>query len=263
MMTMTGRILLNEANKALLILWRYKFNTIAEMVQKCLGFLAIGFLLGQGHLDPARMAWVLPGWMMYFYARIVLFEINQGITDEAATGTLEQLYMSRVSPRVLLLGRLLGILVVATITVFVSVVLLSLLIGIRLSLRWEALPVMVLTLAGLFGCSLMFGGAALIFKRVQALADVAQDLILFTNGTFVAISLLPRWLQDFCLALPTTYGIIVLRRVTLNGESLVALWRDNSLPLLIAHSTLYIVVGWLTFLACERVARRQGSLGQY
>jgi ABC-2 type transport system permease protein len=253
----------NEAYKMLIQLWSYRYNTLAEMIQKGIGFLAIGFVLGQGNLNAEQMAFVLPGWMMSFYARIVLFQVNGGVTEEARTGTLEQMYMSPVSSGLLLLGRAFAILIVATIMVVVSAGTLMLLVGIRLPLRWEVLPVIALTLIGLFGFSFLLGGAALVFKSVHSIADLTQDLILFVNGTFVSVSLLPFWLQTLGLALPTTYGIVVLRKLVIDGDALDTLLFNGSLPILSLHSAAYFIGGWLIYAWCERIARRQGSLGQY
>jgi ABC-2 type transport system permease protein len=209
------------------------------------------------------MAFVLPGWIMTFYARIILFQVNDTVSEEVRTGTLEQLYMSPVSSGILLLGRVFAILVVATIMVSLSAAALGLLLGLHLALRWEVLPVIALTLAGLFGLSFVLGGVALVHKNAHSIADLLQDLLLFVNGTFVAVSLLPGWLQALGLALPTTYGITVIRAVVLEGRPLGALLMNGSLPLLIGHSTAYFVGGWVFYMWCERVARRQGSLGQY
>ncbi len=257
------RAMLNEAYKSLLHLWSYKYDTLAQMVQRSLSFLAIGLLVGQGHFEAQQLAFILPGWMVTFYARIILFQVNDSVSEEARTGTLEQMYMSPVSSAILLLGRMFGILAVATITVSLSAAGLALLLNIHLSLRWDVLPVVVLTLIGVFGFSFFLGGIALIYKSVHSIADLTQDLLLFVNGTFIAVSLLPSWLQTLALILPTTYGITVIRSVVLNGRSLTNLITNHSLLLLTAHSFTYFVSGWIFYKWCEHIARKQGSLGQY
>lgn len=262
-MNSTIRTMLNEAYKSLLHLWSYRYNTLAEMVQRGISFLAISLLLGKGHWEAAQMAFILCGWIMTFYARTILFQVNDGVTEEARSGTLEQMYMSPVSSGFLLLGRVFAILLVATLMVSLSAVALSILVGIQLPLHWEALPVIALTLVGVFGFSFLLGGAALVYKSVHSLADLTQDLLLFVNGTFISIALLPDWLRTIGLVLPTTYGITVLRAVVLNGSSLGALINDHSLLLLTAHSATYFFGGWLFYAWCERFARQQGSLGQY
>lgn len=260
---MVIRVIVNEGYKSLLTLWSYRFNTIAEMVQRSITFLAIGFVLGQGTLEPNMMAFILPGWMMSFYARIILFQVNDGISEEARTGTLEQMYMSPVSSNWLLLGRVFAVLLVATIMVFVSALVMVLVLGIPLSLRWEALVLIGITLMGVFGFSFLLGGAALLFKSVHSLADLIQDLLLFINGTFVSIALMPAWLRTLGLILPTTYGITVMRAVMIDGASLQTVLADGSLALLIAHSAAYFVGGWLIYKWCEQIAKRRGNLGQY
>lgn len=257
------RAMLNEAYKELIQLWSYKYNTLAEMLQRSIGFLAIGLILGHGNLQSAEMAFVLPGWMMSFYARIILFQVNDTISTEAQIGTLEQMYMSPIFSGILLLGRVFAILIVATIMVSLTALGLSLLLGLHLLLRWEVLPVIALTLAGLFGFSFILGGTAIIYKSAHSIADLVQDLLLFINGTFVAVSLLPVWLQTLGLAMPTTYGITVIRAVVINGRSLGSLIADGSLLILFAHSAAYFIGGWLFYKWCERRAKRQGSLGQY
>jgi ABC-2 type transport system permease protein len=262
-MTTTIRVMGNEAYKALIHLWSYRYNSLAEMLQRSIVFLAIGFFLGMGTIDPQQMAFVLPGWMMTFYARIILFQVNDSIAGEAMTGTLEQMYMSPVSSGLLLLGRAFAILIVATITVFLSAAVLVLLVGIRLQLSWDVLPIVALTLTGLFGFSFLLGGAALVFKNVRAIADLLQDLILFVNGTVVPVALMPAWLQTIGLVFPTTYGITLMRRVALEDVSLSSLLVDGSLLTLLAHSAVYLLGGWLIYALCERAARQQGTLGQY
>ncbi len=262
-MTMTIHAMLNEAYKELLHLWSYRYNTLAEMIQRSIGFLAIGLVLGQGHLATPLMAFVLPGWVMSFYARIILFQVSDTVSDEAQTGTLEQMYMSPVSSSMLLLSRVFAILLVATIMVSLSAMVLSLLLSIHLVIRWEVFPVIILTLAGLFGFSFVLGGLALVYKNIHSIADLTQDLLLFINGTFVSVSLLPGWLQALGLALPTTYGITVIRAVVLHGQSLGALITNGSLLVLTLHSTAYFVGGWIWYKWCEHTARQQGSLGRY
>jgi len=74
---------------------------------------------------------------------------------------------------------------------------------------------------------------------------------------------MPAWLATISRTLPSTQGIVVLRRVVLDGQSLAAVWRDGSLVWLIVHSAIYLAVGWLFFSVCEQIAKKQGSLGQY
>ncbi len=123
--------------------------------------------------------------------------------------------------------------------------------------------ILLITLAGLFGFTLALSGAALVFKQIDALADALQNVLLFVTGALFPISIFPGWLAAIAQTLPITQGIVVLRAVVLNGESLSAALANGSLVYLLIHSALYLCGGWLIFKGCERYARRHGSLGQY
>jgi ABC-2 type transport system permease protein len=262
-MSVILRVILNEVYKSLLHLWSYRYNTLAQIIQRGIGFLGISFVLGQGQLNISQMAFVLPGWIMSFYARVILFHVDESITHEAQAGTLEQMYMSPASSGWLLLGRVVAVLSVATIQAAVLATGLMLITGVRLPLSWSVVPVVLLVLAGLFGFNFLLAGLALVLKSVRSIIDLSQDLLLLVNGTLVAVTLLPLWLQTLSLAMPTTYGIIVLRRVLIEQRSLPVLWQDGSLLILAAHSAAYVLVGWLVYSWCEQIAKRQGTLGQY
>lgn len=253
----------NETRKGLLLIWDHRLNTLSQLAMLVFIFVGIGFIVGDGRFESARLAPALLGYLLWAYARIVIFSVSADLVGEAQAGTLEQMYMSPVPAALLLLGRVTALLVSTTIMIgLVGAVLVGLL-GIHLPLRWEGLPVLGLTLAGLFGFGLLLGGATLVFKQVAALADLVQNAILFLNGSLVAVERFPGWLEALARTLPTTQGIGVLRNVVLNGQSLPAAWADSSLVWLAVNSAAYLVGGWLVYRWCERIARRQGSLGQY
>lgn len=106
-------------------------------------------------------------------------------------------------------------------------------------------------------------GLALDFKQVGTLAGLVSNILPFVNGTLLPVDRFPAWLEGFARTLPTTEGIIVQRRVILEGDSPASLWMDGSMMYLFTHSNIYITVGWATFKWCERLAKRKGTLGQY
>ena len=253
----------NEMYKSFIHLWTYRWNTVSAILQRSLGFVGIGFVLSQGSLESSTMAWVLPGWMLYFYARVILFELNQGISEEARTGTLEQMYMSAVPSEVLLFGRMLAVVMVSSIMVLTACIALMVLLQISFPVRLEAVLILLLTLARVLGFGFILAGAALLFQRVNALADLTQDVILFINGTFVSVTLLPVWLQIISYLLPTTFGTVVLRQIIVDNQPVVVVWQNGTLPMLIAHSLIFFTLGLFFYKWCEQRAKRQGLLGQH
>jgi len=253
----------NEIRKRLLIMWDYRFNVFTQVVTVSFIFVGASFFIEGGQLDPGPLASMLLGYLVWFYARIIIMNTSSDLMTEAQAGTLEQMYMSSTSTSLLLLGRLIALLISTTMIVLIPATFLALLLGIRIPLRWEGLPVLLITLAGLFGFTLALSGIALVFKQVDALADLVQNALLFLTGTLLPVSRFPVWLADIARILPITQGIIVLRQIMLENTSLTASWSNGSLIWLVVHSAIYVCTGLIIFKWCERMAKQQGSLGHY
>ncbi len=256
-------VMCNEIYRRFLIIWNYKFNLVMQLVMVALIFLGATFFLGHGQIDPHQAPSMLLGYGVWCYARIILLESSYYLTIEAQSGTLEQMYMSPVNAGFLVVGRMLAMLISTTLTLILPVGALAFFLHISMPLSWDALPVLLLTLTGLFGLSLILCGAVLVFKQVDNLSDLIQNMLLFLAGTLVPLSSFPNWLAVISRMLPLTQGIVILRRIIFEGQSLASTWVDGSLLWLMLQSFLYLCLGWVVFKVCERVAMRQGLLGQY
>ncbi|MEM7031902.1 MAG: ABC transporter permease [Chloroflexota bacterium] len=258
-----GSILFNEIQKGLIIQWSYKFNMVTELVMLAFLFVGISFFMGGGTLDADNLAPALIGYSMWFYVTIALSSMSWSLREEAQQGTLEQMYMSTAPATLIQIGRSLSTVLVTTFMVLCISIPMIFALNIELPFRLAALPVFILTMFGAYGFSFMVGGATLLFKQVGSLANLIQNVMLFLNGAFLPIEHLPPWMVVIAQTLPTTQGIIVLRNVILDGQSLSSAWIDGSLSWLVIHSTLYFVSGLLVFAYCERKAKQKGLLGQY
>lgn len=253
----------NETYKRFLIIWDYRFNVLTQVVLVAIIFMGASFLLGNGKFDAIQLTTLFIGYIMWLYARVVITSTSGDLLGEAQAGTLEQMYMSPAPAEVLLIGRMFAMLLSTTIMVLLTAILLILLLHINVPLRWEAIPVILLTLAGLSGFTLILGGATLLFKQTEALADLIQNLLLFLTGSLLPIDRFPNWLAVIAKTLPMTQGINVLRNVVQNNQSLLSAWNDYSLILLITHSFAYLCVGWIVFKWCEKLVKKQGTLSHY
>ncbi len=256
-------ILYNEARKRSLIMWDYKSNVFIQIFMMILIFIGATFLVGGGQFRPTQIASILLGYILWYYARMVVTSISSQMVGEAQIGTLEQIYMSPFPPPVILLARLLVLLSSTTFIVIIPTLLLAAPLGLRFPFRWEGLVIFAITLVGLFGLALVLAGAALVFKQIGTVADLLQNVLLFLTGSLLPIDHFPGWLFIFAQFLPITQGIALVRNVVLNGQSLGAAWNNGSLFWLMVNSSVYLVLGWLTYLVCERKAKLKGSLGQY
>jgi ABC-2 type transport system permease protein len=255
--------ILGETRKGLLVFWTYKANLLTYVLTLGFGFVGIGFLIGGGTLDPGQLAPVLIGYLVWYYAMSLVSDVSLGLRTEIDAGTLEQMSMSPVPIGVVLFGRVLTNLITTTVQVLLIGGGLVLFMGIRIPLRWEGLPVLALTLLGVTGFGLAVAGGMLVFKRFESFSNLIQNTLLFLNGSIVPVAAMPDWLAAVARTLPSTQGIIVLREVILDDRSLGSVWQSGSLMWLIVHSVIYLAVGWMIFACCERVAKEQGSLGQY
>jgi ABC-2 type transport system permease protein len=262
---MSGALLAtwNELEKELRIRWSYKFSIVVEAVMMAAIFLGITFFMTEGDLTSARLAPSLVGYIIWFYALIAIGKMSWGLREETQTGTLEQMYMSAMPMGLLLIGRTLATMVITTMEVLVAFLPLALLLGIRLPWTWEVLPLGALTLAGLYSFGFIVGGATLIFKQVESLANLLQNVLLFLNGALLPVALLPPAVETFALALPSTWGIIALRAAMFEGATLATLWQNGVLPNLLLNTLVYFVGGLLIYQLCENYARARGLLGQY
>lgn len=261
---MTVQTLRNEIRKSLIISWSYRLNFLMDIAIFSLIFLLLSFLMGDG--DVARFesrASYLMGWLVSTYGFAALSGMGYGIREEAVTGTFEQMMMSPSSALVLLTGRALANLIVHTLSVTISAILLVLALDIDFPLRLQGLPAFALTLAGLYAFGFVIAGLTIVFKRVEMIANMLANFLLLLNGTFVGVDKFAPWLADLTRLLPTTQGLIVMRRVVLDHESLSAVWQDGSLITLALNSLAFLAAGVAIYLWAERVAKRRGSLAQY
>lgn len=262
-MALAGTVVVNEIQKRFILLWSYKFNFFTQTLMIGFIFVGISFFMAGGKPSPELLASGLVGYLVWFFALAAIGDMSWGIREETQTGTLEQMYMSPLPTGVLMLGRSVASLFVSILMVSLSAVVLVLILGVSLPITWTALPVFLLTMAGLYGFAFILGGATLVFKQVEALANMLQNVLLFLNGALLPVDRLPGWMEAFAKTLPTTQGIIVLRQVILDGQSLAQVWQDGSLVGLVINSAAYFVLGWFFFRWCENRARRMGALGQY
>ena len=117
------------------------------------------------------------------------------------------------------------------------------------------LPLILLTLAGVYGIGFAIGGLALVFKRIESFVQIFQ---------FAIVGLIAAPVDRFPVLryLPLAEGARLIRRVMTEGLSIFEL-PATDLFFLFANSTIYLGLGFLAFKLLENVARDRGLLGHY
>ena len=261
-MARTVTAMINELVKEFSIMWNYRTNTLLEMLLYYAIFFGVGFFMTGGELDEQVIISLWIGYFLWYFAVKAISGVAYGISGEASTGTLEQIYMS-LATWVLFTSRVLSTLLVSVVQIAVITVVIALNIGVQIPLGIEFLVVLCVTMIGLLGVGLMVGGATLVMKNTTALSGTISNVLLFLNGTIMPVDRFPPWLESVSLLFPTTQGIVVLRRIGIEGESLTSIWSEGSLIYLVGHSAVLLVIGWTVFRYSEHVARRKAILAHY
>ena len=256
-------VLYNEIRKGLIVAWSYRVNSAIELLTLVFVFIFISYFAGGGEIDSERLPGNLLGFLVWYYAAFAISSMSGGLMDEASTGTLEQLYMSPVPTWLVFLGQVIGTFVRGTALVAIVGVILWMILPITLPWNLAALPPFALTMVGLFGFGYAIGGLTLVYKQISSVQGLLTNVLLFLNGALLPVNHFPVWLETFARFLPTTQGIIVLRKVVIDDMPLAAVWEDGSMVFLVVQSALYLTAGWTLFTVGERVAKRRGTLGQY
>lgn len=253
----------NETSKGLRLAWGYRLNALTEIVVFALVFVGFSFFMGEGKLVPAFMASALLGYLLWFYTNYVLAEMSHYLMEEAQAGTLEQAYMSPAPSWVLVLGRALASFVASTTKAGLMGTALVVVLGLDIPFKLQALVPFGLALVGVIGLAFVVAGLTVVFKRTTAVTELMSMLLLFFNGAMLSIDKMPDWLSEAVRLLPTTVGIVQIRRILLGDESLVALVQDGALLWLTVHSLVWLALGVAVFKWLERMAQTRGTLGQY
>jgi len=253
----------NEITKGLIDLWRGKIASLLELILFALFFLAITFALGRGTFHREQVVPLLLGFTGYIFFHMQTNRLFWGLLGEMQSGTLEQMYLSPLPSWLLTSGLEVASIVEAAISALLLSLFIELVVQVPLPLDWAALLPLVLLVLGSVGYSLILGGLTLLFKRLEILKELFQIVVLIFGGVLVPLDRMPGWMATIARFLPLTPGVEVLRKTLLEGVSLGTLAADGTLLWMVGNAPAYLVLGIMIFRWCERIAKRQGTVGQY
>ena len=101
-------VLYNEVRKGLIITWNYRANSVMELLTLVFVFVFISYFAGGGEIDSEMLPGSLLGFLVWYYAAFAISGMSGSLTDEASTGTLEQLYMSPVPTWLVFVGKVIA-----------------------------------------------------------------------------------------------------------------------------------------------------------
>ena len=183
----------------------------------------------------------VPGLMAIILMMISALLTSLTITREKELGTLEQLLVSPLKPREILMGKLLPYVIIAAIDALLIVVVGRIFFGVNIRGSLILLSVSsVIYVTTALSLGMIFSSIA--ETQQQAMMMVLPVTLLPTvilSGFIFPLSSMPLFLQWFAHILPATYFLEVVRGIILKGTGLTTLWQ----PLLVLTSMAIIFFG--------------------
>lgn len=266
------RIVVAEARRELLRARAYWLEVLADQALFTLGFLLLSglfYLVAEGEYgDRARLA-SLVGFVIWRVADGCILRTVDSLSDDAQAGTLEQIWLSGVSPQLVLLARSVAILLYHGARGLLLAAIIMLLL--QISPAFPPPPagtiaagflVFLLTQAGAFGAAFVIAGLHLAYKNVAALTLAVSTALLFLTGALAPLEGAPV-LTAVSRALPLTLGIELSRQLAAGEATWTQLWQQPDFYWLLVNTAIYGLLGWLVMGWGQRRARRDGSLAHY
>ena len=205
---------------------------------------------------------VLVGSVGFMLATSAMTTLQGAVSGGIANGYFESLLMTRASLPSVLLGLTSYGMVLTAVrgTVF-------LVSGWALgaNLAWSqilpAMVVIVLLVAAHFGIGLIGAALVVAFRTTAGITQIVTTVSVFFGGIYFPVSAIPSWLAVIAKATPISYGLISLRRVLIQGQSLGDIGPE--LSILAAMGVFSLAIGSIAIDLALRYARKTGSLGAY
>ncbi|MCL4455759.1 MAG: hypothetical protein M1157_09080, partial [Deinococcus sp.] len=241
-----------ELKRSWIILKRYPLEGISTLILtlfSCVLFLTAG--PWADYVDYDFENGVI-GYTVWTLITIIFDDIALTLSEEAMTGTLEQVFLTPHG-----ITRLFGFRTLASLGINLIILAIILFILMLLTGSWLAFPpVLVLPLSaiitGAFGLAYALGSLALLFKRVRQVIILSEILLLLIVMT--PVENLGGASRTIGFLLPFTPGLALLRSLMANEQPFDA----GLFAIALANGLVYLAVGVLLLRRAVAVARHRG-----
>ena len=253
------RMARTELVKGLRLMWRRRSLVVAGTIVYGASYLGISLFIGGGYLVKDLMVRTVPALLAVVVASVAAVEGTAGIAEETNGGTLEQTRLSPASPQLQVLARM-GALAIEGLAAAIALGIVFVFgVGLDINPHPAALIPAVLTILDALGYGLIMTALVVRVASVGAISHVGNMAIMAFGGMLVPISVFPHGLQIFARFIPTALGVQSIN-TTLADDGLGATWSDGTLPWLLVHTAVVIVVGLTLYVINIRHAQREGGL---
>jgi ABC-2 type transport system permease protein len=214
---------------------------------------------GEGH---QYFGFLLIGSITFLFIPLAVSSLPSTITLSITSGTMEAVLGTPTSMPIMLIG-MMGYSFAWTAIRASLMLIAGAVLG--ASINWAQLPLamilLLLIILAYVPIGLIAAAAYLAFRTSGPLTTGVIMISSLLGGVYYPTHVIPSWLEHISRAIPLTYGLRALRRVLLEGASLMTVRSDVGV-LLLMTVVLFAAGVWL-FSAAMRYARRTGSLSYY
>ena len=240
------------------------FATVAGIVPVFLVSRALQPMMGEviAGQGSQYFAFLLVGTVTYAFLPVAVQTLPGAIGSSLNTGTLEVVLGSPTPVPALLTG-LVSYSFLWTTARSVALISAGWLLG--AAFAWQQLPVALLILVLIvlsYVCiGLTLSALFMVFRTTGPLPRIVLLMSSLLGGVYYPTHVIPSWLEHLSAVFPLTYGLRALRRVLLDGASVLDVGRD--LATLLLFLVVLFAVGTWSFTNALRHARQKGTLGYY
>lgn len=213
------------------------------------------------HQGGQYFAFVLVGLIAQYYLVQAVNAVPGALGSTIGAGTLDSLMATPTPLPVIITGMSAYSLTLLTVR---SLLMLAFGYLLGANVEWRLLPigigVLLLVVLAYLPIGLLSAALVIAFRTDGPLRSIVLLTSSLLGGVLYPTHVIPAWLQQISAYIPLTYGLRALRRVILEGESLLQVADDLGMLLLFcAAIPLGVLVLWTAF----QYARREGTLTQY
>lgn len=254
--------------------WEYETTYRGMMILQLLGivgtliiFFSIGKLVATGNESLAEYGgryfpFALIGLVVSDYFNTGLRSFSNRLRLAQTTGTLEAMFTTASSPRLVVICSGAWDFLVATVRLALGVLLSVLFLGVAFDADYVAAALIaILSLATFVALGLFAAALILIIKRGDAVAALGNIFATVFAGALFPIAVLPDWLRWIAYILPLHYSLDGLRRSLLVGEGISDL--GTNLVVLGVAALILVPVAIFTLGRAVDFVRRDGSIAMH
>jgi ABC-2 type transport system permease protein len=206
---------------------------------------------------------VFVGYAMYNWLSVLLWGAGTALRQEQMRGSLEAVFVTPASRLVPLFGPGVGTLLPMAVIFAANFLALRLFFGVTppFSAVLQSAVIVVLGIPALYAIGTLFAASVLRFGEVGPVVQLIRGMFVLACGITFPLAMLPQWAQVWAKLLPPTYIVDDIRRVLLQGETIVDVAGDIALVLSLSVLTAILAIAVFRYL--ETSARRSGMLGRF